>query len=200
MVGFGSVYLAPQISNAERAQEFEQHAHRLGLMNVVGAICSYAMTNRRSEEINFLCDSQRGWEGGMTEMWDSVVRGSNVWYPGELSRLRFGDSKEVPPLQAADLFAYEIRKDVKDRIERPQSPRSMALHRLLRGILIWVSTWTRLSYRSGSRHGKTTNRFPALLCYSILARCRWSGIPLWSFCKIRVRPDSQREIDHVDQR
>lgn len=136
VIGFGTVYLAAErIVDHKRAQQFEQHALRTGLMNIAGAICRYAMINRGADEIRFVCDSQKGWEGRLTDLWDTVVLGnnSNSLYPGKLNRLSFDDSKEVFPLQAADLFAYEIRKDVRDRIERPQFPRSMALHRLVNG-------------------------------------------------------------------
>lgn len=133
VIGFGTVYLAERIEDHRRAQQFEQHALRVGLMNIVGAICSYAMNNGGSEEIRFVCDSQKGWEGRLTDLWNTVVLGKYSLYPGKLSELHFGDSKDVVPLQAADLFAYELRKDVRDRIERPRFPRSMALHRLLDG-------------------------------------------------------------------
>ncbi|MET0396772.1 MAG: DUF3800 domain-containing protein, partial [Longimicrobiaceae bacterium] len=133
IVGFGAVVVMPTHEDEKEAKRFEEHALRLGLLFIVGAICAYARDNRNSEEINCLCDEQKGWEGRLTDVWNSVVRGEKTWFSGEISKLRFDDSKKVLPLQAADLLAYEIRKDVIDRLERPQFPRSMALHRLLGG-------------------------------------------------------------------
>jgi hypothetical protein len=43
----------------------------------------------------------------------------------------FRDSKEILPLQAADLLAYETYKEIRNRHEEPPRPVSVALERLV---------------------------------------------------------------------
>lgn len=131
MLGFGTVILGPDYQDKRLAKAFEEHALRLCLINIVGAICRYALNFEKPEAIHFWCDEQPKFEGRIRQAWRSVVQGS--WYPVHLDPPEFGRSHDEVPLQAADLLAYEIRKDLKNLIARPERPRNMSLHRLIKG-------------------------------------------------------------------
>lgn len=133
MVGVGTVIALPQRADEERQRQDEHDALRLALINVVGTICSIVKGTGRTEPVHFLCDNQPGLQRKLADLWSETVTNPNHAWPFELSQLDFEDSKKLVPIQAADLLAYETRKDLKSRAERAGFPRSMALRRLIAG-------------------------------------------------------------------
>jgi hypothetical protein len=131
MFGVGTVIAVPQSSDDALAKRIEQRALGLCLINAIGAMCAYARSVGKHESIHFICDTQPGSQGMLSDLWASVLERTGNWYGKDLSQLDFEDSKKLPPLQAADLLAYETRKELKSRMEQPPRRMSTALQRLL---------------------------------------------------------------------
>ncbi|MEX2110258.1 MAG: DUF3800 domain-containing protein [Gemmatimonadaceae bacterium] len=81
----------------------------------------------------------------------------------------FRDSKKTPPIQAADLLAYETFKEVRSRIEAPRRPVSKALEKLVEGRFHRADCvdWHLLKeYRERMKAGEPQSQFtPAPLLY-----------------------------------
>ena len=67
----------------------------------------------------------------------------------------------LTPLQAADLLAYETRKDLKNILEQPPRPRSRALERLIAG-RFHVAFYTDAEIIERSEEGQADGSLPML--------------------------------------
>jgi len=108
------------------------------LAEVVRTMCRFAHDFGMYEDIHFLCDARTDQER-IGRAWRSSIQKLRDNYGKHLSYLDFEDSKDMRPLQAADLIAYEARKDAKDRLVRPDSPRS-------RGLSILINSHPHIGY------------------------------------------------------
>lgn len=110
----------------------ERRALRDCLVMALMLVCRYCHDRGHHEPIHFFCDKQKPIEGWLIDAWDEAKAEVEPQYGKKLSRLDFEHSHEFIPLQAADILAYEARKDVRDRVMRSQSSRSKALARLIK--------------------------------------------------------------------
>jgi hypothetical protein len=86
-----------------------------------------------TQEVQLLCDNQKGFVERITAHFEQAL---TQLPPGVAERVGypiFRDSKKTPPIQAADLLAYETFKEVRSRMESPLRPVSKALERLVQG-------------------------------------------------------------------
>jgi hypothetical protein len=131
LFGVGAVIQSPEHME-ERSDLTEQDLLRLALLDVVGAICNQVSEMGYGGPVHFICDKQPELQGKLADMWSRTVGSVEPGFPNlELSELGFEDSEKRKPIQAADILAYETRKDLRDRIVRPHAKRSTALHLLL---------------------------------------------------------------------
>lgn len=132
MFGVGAVMRIPALGNKKLELALEDAALQLCLVEVVSSVLQLASHHfSASADIHFVCDEQNGLEGRLVDNFN-IVR--DMWkpsYKGHLSKLTFEESKRIPALQAADLLAYESRKDLLNRTENPPRRRSRALERLI---------------------------------------------------------------------
>jgi hypothetical protein len=83
-------------------------------------------------ELRCVCDEQSsGPKGLLLEAFSEAKGFAAQDCPFRVGHLVFEKSVEVLPLQAADVLAYETRKELANRLERPQRARSRALIHLL---------------------------------------------------------------------
>lgn len=135
MFGFGCVVLIPQFGDDRTAKQIEEVSLMVCIANILGAVCKFAALSGKPAPIQFVCDQQPDIEGRLRDLWNRAVARVNAeaWGGVQLSNLDFKDSRKVLPIQAADLLAYETRKDLKNRIQRPEYPMSRVIERLQRG-------------------------------------------------------------------
>lgn len=133
MFGVGAVIVTPTEEDKEQAAQWEKGALGLALIHVLNHMCRFAQTGggRPDDDVHFVCDCQNELEGRLHDLWNEARALVQPNYNGNLSRLQFEDSKKLMPLQAADILAYETRKDLKSRFDRRDFPMSMALRRML---------------------------------------------------------------------
>jgi hypothetical protein len=130
LLGIGTVVVIDNFLTGARLRRFERMAMGMCLLNTVLTIFRYAKKLSRYEPIEFVCDVQPGLQGMFKQLLKENVDKID-WYEPGFRELKFADSRSTPPLQAADLLAYETRKDLKDRTKRKDHPRSTALARML---------------------------------------------------------------------
>jgi hypothetical protein len=115
----------------KQMQELEHLRLERCLMAAMENICGSAKAMGTPQHIQFFCDNQPGIRGRLADAWSVARKNVEPWYGAALSELDFEDSRKLRPIQAADLLAYEARKDARDRIVRPEAGRSKALERLI---------------------------------------------------------------------
>ena len=119
----------------------EQVGLRIAFMEIIAVVLHMARHFGASDTVQCICDEQPGLQGVLHDAF-AHARGI-VMRSGaacRISHLQFEDSKELIPLQAADMLAYETRKDLLNRMEEPQRHRSRALTYLIgkKSHLGWV--------------------------------------------------------------
>ena len=140
-VGIYGVGVASLLDRVERPEDGAlldslvlETCFRVALLSLTKLGGEYGAQMGGLERIDFVLDEQPGLMGRMTDAFEKarelVARDTDI--PMKLEGFR--DSKEVLPLQAADILAYETRKDLVNRTESPQRPRSRALIRLIESI------------------------------------------------------------------
>ena len=98
------------------------------VINNVLHLCEYALIDPKSE-IQFILDDQPKWKGDAWEMFEGAVRLAGR-DPQDFEKPMFRNSERLPPLQAADLLAYETSKEVKKRRDDPSQKVRGALEAL----------------------------------------------------------------------
>ncbi len=120
LVGFGGAIVYPAAPTPPHRRRIQQH----GFLNCLIACLSDALdvaagfsSATGDGTVSIVLDKRKGF-------WDCVVRSFNdvrgIIDPSTVGRLRDptpGDSKNLPGVQAADLLAYELRKEIQNRIE-----------------------------------------------------------------------------------
>lgn len=136
LVGFGAAVAIPE---AFKSDTFSQSAFGL----CVGIVFSQAillfkkMRTSDTDELLIVVDEKRGFHRKMMESFETVRDG--VHGLSFIERPVSRQSHRFPGLQAADLLAYETRKEIQSRIEAcrdeapPIRPVSKALERLVEG-------------------------------------------------------------------
>lgn len=119
MYGVGAVMRIPKQASNEAEERFQRFALVQCLADVVATVLMLAAHHHGSPggSVLFVADKQKGLQQRFSDAFDSVC---DVWrgtYPGEISGLHFEDSHKLAGLQAADLIAYETRKDFKNRLQ-----------------------------------------------------------------------------------
>lgn len=131
LFGFGAVMRIPPMDDLVLLEKSERLAHLMCFSDVVSSILLIAGHRGETDMIHFVHDYQPNLKGRLDDIFAEV---RDVWkptYQGDVSHLQFEDSEKVLPLQAADLLAYETRKDLKNRLESPPRKRSKELEVLM---------------------------------------------------------------------
>jgi hypothetical protein len=126
-------------------------------------------------DVRFVFDKQRKLEGVAREMFSEAIGLGGVEAQG-LQDPSFEHSHDVMPLQAADLFAYETFKEIKNRRDEPTRAPSRALCALLEsqhhmGFRVRADTIRMLLERRVRGKSTHTDEIPSLLIFQ-------SGRPL----------------------
>lgn len=110
----------------------EQVGLRIAFMEIIAVVLAMAQRLGASDTVQCICDEQPGLQGVLHDTFeyarDVAMRDRAAC---RISDLQFENSKELIPLQAADMLAYETRKDLLNRMENPQRHRSRALTYLI---------------------------------------------------------------------
>ena len=117
-------------------------------------------------KLHFVFDRQPGLESAVRQLFTQAAKTYPELITDRVQPPRFADSAEQPPLQAADLLAYETYKEMKNRQEQPPRQTSGALDRLLRERshvahyfdAIQLRGWSLLYSNSRGRNPRTANR------------------------------------------
>lgn len=100
------------------------------LRNLIADIhAAYDAKNGKYDEVQVVIDDKPGFNQFVTREMDILRSGQGPTISRLLPPL-FADSKRVPALQLADLFAYETRKEAISRLDGSNRPVSKALLRL----------------------------------------------------------------------
>lgn len=165
LFGLGVAVHLPPTGDEAVDREREHAGLYVAFLEIITIVMSVA--HETEGVIQCVCDEQPGMMGAMTDLWANareVTKRQGA--PAKISHLQFEDSKELPPLQAADVLAYESRKDLLNRLEKPQRPRSRALTKLVRAKphMGWVVD---TGYISRRLHGRgLAEASPPLLYWS----------------------------------
>jgi hypothetical protein len=130
--GFGAAMVIPRTEREEDRTVIEDvgftYCFSTILVNVLAMI---RFTAPEVTAVQFIHDEQPGMQGRLQEAFGHARKWIEPDCHFHLSHLQFEDSRLVLPLQAADILAYETRKDIVNRLEKPQRARSRALIRLM---------------------------------------------------------------------
>lgn len=132
LYGFGVAMTLPHASEKD-IHEWEKH----GLVSCFRLLLLNAIAFLRKWEPPITClqcvsDIQpRGLTGLFQEAFGDAKELVAPDCNFRISNLQFEDSREVLPIQTADMLAYETRKELASRLESPQRYRSRALIHLL---------------------------------------------------------------------
>lgn len=130
--GVGAAIYLPADEHSSPPLVLEQVALRIAFMEILAVVLNLAQSIGAEHTVQCVCDEQPGLQGLLQDTFAKAREFAMRDAPCRISHLQFEDSKEVLPLQAADILAYETRKDVLNRMEQPQRPRSRALRYLVR--------------------------------------------------------------------
>lgn len=68
----------------------------------------------REERIAFFFDRQREYQGNAKDLYDDMTESEHVVNRHRLGRLSFDDDVQTVQLQAADIWAYEVQRHIRD--------------------------------------------------------------------------------------
>jgi hypothetical protein len=129
LYGLGAVVRVGKMESDEERDLAEREALKFCLLSVTHFVL---WLTRPDSTVHCTCDRQKGWQGMLSNIFGFVRDGLEIHkHMGSISDLDFEDSKVLAPLQAADLLAYETRKELLNRLELPPRKRSAALARLV---------------------------------------------------------------------
>ena len=126
--GLGSVVRVPLSENVAERTLAEREALKIGVLCVTTHVL---MLSNPAYPVQVTCDEQPGWQGALSEIFAFAREPLVNHRSAKISELVFKDSRDLAPLQAADLLAYETRKELLNRLEQPPRNRSKALARLI---------------------------------------------------------------------
>jgi hypothetical protein len=135
--GVGAAMIIPRVEEGGNGEMWERWGYQACfvalLMNVVYFLKSWYPP---IEELQVIHDDQpAGIRGMIMNAYDEAHAYVSPSCPFKISRpLNFKVSKDVLPLQAADILAYETRKDVVNRLSTPQRARSRGLIHLIENL------------------------------------------------------------------
>jgi hypothetical protein len=96
-------------------------------------------SSEQDQRVDYICDTQKQWGPAAVE----VVRGMRTAeelaeFRDRIGDFRFGNSRKLPPLQAADLLVYEV---LKDRLNRGVRLERRSFTRLQSGKMQLMQHW-----------------------------------------------------------
>lgn len=78
---------------------------------------------RRAEKVAFIFDQQAEFQSNAKQVYDFIRDESEISYRHRLGSISFGDRRDILQLQAADVFAYESMRFVREVVIRGDAPR-----------------------------------------------------------------------------
>jgi len=88
-----------------------QSPYKLCAQWLLGASARWIKRKRKKDKVAVVCEQGAGWEGSLIEGYQSAKK-RLPWVTNYLHSLAFSEKDQTPELQAADIFAYEVRKAV----------------------------------------------------------------------------------------
>lgn len=135
MFGVGAVMIyrdSPE-PDAKTNTIMRDRALEAALHETIWAACMLAKSVWGPQEIHIHCDQQPGLEDRLRAVWNQLRPEVIRAYGAHISPLNFTyPSHELQPLQAADVWAWELRNDLERRLGRSDDDRMFqSLNRLL---------------------------------------------------------------------
>lgn len=132
LYGFGAATIVPHVTDEAYRKDWEDWCLTVCFLMILINVASFVGRWRpRVSRLQVVHDEQPGLEPQLYRTFKAAKQMMADDCDFDISNLQFEDSKEVLPIQAADILAYETRKELKSRLEEPQRPRSRALIHLM---------------------------------------------------------------------
>jgi hypothetical protein len=112
-------------------RQFELYCFSACLLLVIADALAFATPMLGEDHLQIIFDEERDREYKMVQTFDELRRHVVPDFLDRIRRPHFSHSHEVPPLQAADLLAYETYKEIRNRTDSPPREPSRALRRLV---------------------------------------------------------------------
>lgn len=136
LFGVGAAFLINgQFSDPNHPQLTRE---QIGLVWAVAHAINHAFAlfedrSLEADRIELIFDNQEGLKRTIRIVHQILLMDFPPERAAKISEPIFRDSRQIIPLQAADLLAYETYKELKSRLEVPARPPSRALERLVQG-------------------------------------------------------------------
>lgn len=169
VIGMANAVIVPTSDDAEWRKAAEDFAFEMCMrLTILDALEIAGRFLGVEGEVQLVFDNQPGFVERTFRHFEGVVTTLGPKLACRVGFPLFRDSKELLPLQAADLIAYETYKEIKSRAETPRRAESKALVRLLEGRYhraMIVDTELLIDYRAALRAGATLGdlRLPPFL-------------------------------------
>ncbi|MDQ6894291.1 MAG: hypothetical protein M3167_16640 [Acidobacteriota bacterium] len=92
----------------------EKHYYGAGLPHCIVQLARKIFVGSMDERIGFVCGDISKWKGDLCDIYESMKVAREFDFRHRLGAIAFGSPKHFPPLQAADLLAYETRRKYID--------------------------------------------------------------------------------------
>lgn len=133
LYGIGTASILPRTTSDEDRAEWDRYgAMHCFVTILVNAVNFVRRWRPRIKALWFVCDRMPSGKSGLfIEAFNEAKQIVADDCDFDIDGLDFRDSRRVLPIQAADLLAYETRKELANRLESPQRARSRGLIHLL---------------------------------------------------------------------
>lgn len=127
--GIGCAVVMPTVSNQDMALLAERQALVLSLLYVVEMAIDIMISTKLPGPLECIHDHQGGMHGEIMDAHQAVREIEAIQHPDiDVRPIRFDESDRVLPIQAADVMAYETRKELRGWVKgRPRSKMLAAL-------------------------------------------------------------------------
>lgn len=128
--GIGCAVLVPRAHELRQRHAFEELSYSVCLTTLLAGALKVVKRAADCDSLHVYLDEQARVAHLVPMAFESGIRLYAPDFEGGLHQPEFRKSVDTPPLQAADLLAYETLKEIRSRRARPQRPVSKALVRL----------------------------------------------------------------------
>lgn len=135
LFGIGAGAVLGKTSSTRDARDWEVAIYEACFQQIVLNVAHLVRIagSRHVRTVQFVHDEgDKDLKGKLVAAFDRAKDMVQPDLPFVIHGLDFRPSVDLPALQAADIIAYETRKDIENRLAKPQRPRSRGLIHLLR--------------------------------------------------------------------
>lgn len=147
LLGVGAAVVTRDFEDPQVQRKYDGVSYLVCLSTVVEHVMRLCGTHRSDVYLRFVFDERSDLVGVARETFQEVIEEHRGRFAGTVRPLEFRSSREFPPLQAADLLAYETYKEAYNRFYSPQPRKvSIALDRLVSEGLVFGTCLTRFGF------------------------------------------------------